>query len=233
MTRYKRNILHFRWENMPSDKPQFKRRRILLLVSLIMLLTGVLLALARGVVREAIVIPMLYALWSFLYMLDGIPQPFIWAVLIVFAIVIAIRSISSTPDINLRRQHVQESGASVSGWARLLSHAHHDQFARWRTAQRLAIFAAKQLAHRERIELRRARHKIESGLPDMPPQVHAYFRAGLSANRPSTQGLRAYLRRPTRDALDLDPAEAIAYLEKLAETGAAQQQNIRHQGEAM
>ena len=74
MTRYKRNILHFRWENMPSDKPQFKRRRILLLVSLIMLLTGVLLALARGVVREAIVIPMLYALWSFLYMLDGIPS---------------------------------------------------------------------------------------------------------------------------------------------------------------
>lgn len=197
-----------------ATPPTNKRRSILIIVSVIMITTGILLAVARGVVREAIVIPVLYVIWSFVYTLDGIPQGFIWLGLVIFAIVMAARSLSVKPRSLSAQQHTQEYGASVSGWTRLLSHAHHDQFARWRTAQRLAILAAEQLAQRENIELRRARQKIDTGLPDMPAQIHAYFRAGFAANRPD-QSLRARLRRSQHSPLDLDPQEAIAYLEKM------------------
>lgn len=201
---------------MTPEQPRAKYRTGIFIIALIMVLTGILLALARGITRDAIVIPLLYALWSFFYVLDGIPQSVIWAVMLLFAIAMAIRNIAPKREGVTGRQSAQDSGASVGSWARLLSHAQHDQFARWRTAQRLALLAAEQLADYERIELRRARHKIESGgLVGMSPQVHAYLRAGLAANRPNSQGLRTYLRRRSPDALDLDPAEAIAWLENM------------------
>lgn len=201
---------------MTPEQPRAKYRTGIFIIALIMVLTGILLALARGITRDAIVIPLLYALWSFFYLIDGIPQSLIWAVMLIFAIVMAIRNISPRREGATGHQSTQDSGASVGNWARLLSHAQHDQFARWRTAQRLALLAAEQLANNEHIELRRARHRIETGaLAGMSPQVHAYFRAGLAANRPNNQGLRAYLRRRGPDALDLDPAEAIAWLENM------------------
>ncbi len=199
---------------MTAEQPPDKRRSILLIIALVTILSGVLLVVARGIVRETIVLPLLYALWSLIYILDGIPQGLIWLGLIMLTIFLALRSLWDTSQSQLGPSTREDNGATVSGWQRLLAHARHDQYARWRTAQRLVLLAAEQLAQRDNLGLRQARQKIEAGLPDMPAQLHAYFRAGLAANRPD-QRLRTRLRRSQHDPLDLDPAVALDYLENM------------------
>jgi hypothetical protein len=189
--------------------------RRLLLGALLVALIGVGAALLRGVAREALIIPLLSLLWGGIDLFESLPQFLVWVILVVAAIVIVLRSVADPPTLRWRRRTEETLGGRVAAWTRLVRLAKNDDYSRWRLAQRLALLASEIIADRESVDLRQARLMMETGT-HVPPTVCSYLLAGMKAYRPNGRGLRTLLQRgTTNDPLALDPAVAIAAIERI------------------
>jgi hypothetical protein len=189
--------------------------RRLLLGALLVALIGVGAALLRGVAREALIIPLLSLLWGGIDLFESLPQFLVWAVLVVAALVIVLRSVADPPTLRWRRRAEETLGGRVAAWTRLVRLAKNDDYSRWRLAQRLALLASEIIADRESVDLRQARQMMETGT-HVPPAVGSYLLAGMKAYRPDGRGLRTLLQRGTaNDPLALDPAVVIAAIERI------------------
>lgn len=166
----------------------------------------------RGLLEDALVKPLLYAIWGAIRIVESIPQGAIWLAFVLAAGVVALASIWGGRQREVRRDANDVPRGRVYEWLRLVVLAQRHEYSRWRMAQRLMLLLAEAIAARERIELRVARQRIASGNIDAPQQVVAFLRAGADSYRPRQ---RALLHRGDASPLDVDLEQVIDAVERL------------------
>ncbi|MFQ5408298.1 MAG: hypothetical protein ACE5FI_07760 [Anaerolineales bacterium] len=186
-------------------------------------LVFVLLALAwllRGVVSVVLLAPIVYISWLAGVVYGSMPQPVLWAVFVLIAIVLATRDLLRPFRVGYDPEPVTPvRRGRVEAWAWLLYLAGSGVYSRWRLARDLAEQAAAQYAFQHGADVADVRQQLARGQIDMPPALSAYFVAGLNATAPVRRRLALFRRglRVPVHPLDLDPEVAIAYLESLWE----------------
>ncbi|BCX02086.1 MAG: hypothetical protein KatS3mg053_0024 [Candidatus Roseilinea sp.] len=160
-----------------------KLRRVrpaqLLIAALVLIGVGVLTFALRDAVREAVVIPLAYAVWLTDLLLRSLPQSLFLAVLLIISVVIVLRGLlqagARSGDPPLRS--VAGSARSRLGfWARQLGNLDHSQFAREQTAQEMRSLMLKTLAHTHQLDPNEVMARLRSGTLNVPPEIEALLR---------------------------------------------------------
>lgn len=196
------------------------RRRLLILGGI--LLGVVLLALLlRGVVRQAVLMPLLYTWWVGRLLYRSVPQLVFWVLFMVGALLILWRSLFRRAGDPPKTTGVvlEERMGPVQTWARWLRRARSSYYSRWRLARLLAELTQEILIYQNQMTPTDARQSLEMGSLEAPPEVRAYLQAG--------QGRRYFTRfselayrlsgRGRHSPLELDPERAVQFLEERLE----------------
>jgi hypothetical protein len=198
------------------------RRWIPLLI--VLAATAVLAFVIRDFVRQVIVLPLVYVGWFGWIVLTNLPFWIFWAVLLL--VMVAIAGASLRRPERYRRPAPPPDAlpqGPVTTWYKLL-----DQAERSTTAQRRLARGLGQVLWRVRYpdlpynEALFLQHADDAALA-LPPEMRAYFHAGLQRDTPAVpRRLRRLDRhrvqgtdqhRDPHDALDLPPSEAVTFLE--------------------
>lgn len=201
------------------------RRRLVLSIVLLLLLTGIGMAFfLRETVRQLVVLPLLYVLWVVRLFLRSIHQVVYWLVLLVVVLALAIRSLigrwggaREAPLLSVVYR------GRVGMWARWVDLAQQRYYYRgyfkWRLARQLGELTQNVLAYRDRIDPREVRQALDAGKLDLPPELQAYLGAGLWTRSFSAfrQWRQRFSRRREPSPLDVDPMCVVEYLEEQME----------------
>jgi hypothetical protein len=187
------------------------RQRLIVILALAAVVEIVALGI-RGLLEDALITPLLYAIWGAIRIVESIPQGMLWIAFVLAATVVALVSIWGGRRGEVRRDTDTALRGRVYEWLRLMALAQRHEYSRWRMAQRLMLLLAETIAARERIELRVARQRIASGAIDTPEHVAAFLRAGADSYQPRH---RTLLQWDTPSPLDVDLDEVIVAVERL------------------
>lgn len=186
-------------------------------IVLFAVLVATLAYIFRNFIREAIVMPVAYLLWSARLLFESLPQIVVWIALLLVAFVLAIGSL--IPRIKPRpRTPGDEAGVrgQVETLARRIDLAKRGYYFRWHLAQRLSELAIDVLAQRQRASREQIRQQLLAGALDIPDGIRAYLNAdltiGSAAIAASSLRQRLRLRLPS-SPLDLDPESVVSFLE--------------------
>ncbi len=153
---------------------------------------------------------------------ESIPQVVIWVAVLVLLAIMAWNSLSRPrPGPFARPTAAAASRAPVAAWAANFERAARDGYARQLLAQRLGQLAFDLLASQDQQSDQTIWELLRDPALDIPPEVRAYFQAGIRMQRPLPTlwgRLRAWFTKPERfaDPLDLDPEQVIRFLEQRA-----------------
>jgi hypothetical protein len=191
----------------------------LALPALILLLLGLLALVLTGAMQELVVIPLLYLFWLMRVLFESIPQVVLWIGFLVIVAIVAWRSLAGPRPVPLARQPAPSSRAPVAGWATIFERATHDDYARQMLAQRLGQLAFELQANQERPLSESIWQHLHDESLDFPPDVRAYFQAGVRMYQPLPTFWRRWWARisgqaPRADPLDLDPEQVVRFLEE-------------------
>jgi hypothetical protein len=165
----------------------------------------------RGFIRDVIVIPLFYAVWTIQQIITSISQPLIWYGFLLLIVIVAVRSLLIRQPVSYLRHPESEERGPIEGWARLLDQAERSSFSRWRLAQRLGQLALDMLGEEEHLTQRQLWRRLENGSLPMPPEIQAYLKARA---RPARTGNPFLRRRLEATPLDLVPQRVVEYLEE-------------------
>ena len=194
-------------------------RRHLLVISIILLISVPLALVLHEFTREVFLsLLMRISLYGRLYM-DSLPQPILWVMFIVIAIVIAARSLlkrRSTPEATSEATKLRMG--RVHNLMQAINRTSEGLYFKWRLAQHLLGLTVNMLAHQERTSPNQMRERLKSGGLDAPSEIKAYLLAGLTPVLSTPSNLLTRLRQaimPTHriSPLDLDPEKVIQFLE--------------------
>jgi hypothetical protein len=190
----------------------------LALLSLILLLVALLALLLSGLVRELLVIPLLYLLFLMRVIFESIPQAVIWIGFLVIMAIVAWNSLAEPRPMPLAHQPPPASRAPVATWAAIFERAARDDYARQVLAQRLGQLAFDLLASQEQLPSQSLWQRLHDPSLDIPPEIQAYFQAGLQMRRSLPTFWKRWWSRgarhaPHADPLDLDPEQVVQLLE--------------------
>ncbi|HEX9374371.1 MAG TPA: hypothetical protein VF897_25370 [Roseiflexaceae bacterium] len=191
----------------------------LALIGLMLLLVGLLALIVTGMVREVVVIPLLYLLWLTRVLFESIPQVVWWVGFLAIAALVAWKSLAGPPPAAPARQPAPLLRARVATWAGRFQRAADDRDARWLLAQRLGQLALELLATQEQHATQGLWQYLHDESLDIPPVVRAYLRAGTRMYRPAASfwsrwWLWISRQEPQLDPLDLDPEAVIRFFER-------------------
>jgi hypothetical protein len=167
---------------------------------------------AHGVIRTALMrgYQAVYAAAS------AIPQTYYWAVLILVIVVSAVHSVVADEDRH-PRQGPPSAGGRASEWRNWLQRAslpHSSRsFYRWQVARSLARLSCEVLAHQEGIPVGEAERRIEDGDVALPENVRNYFLTSMRSRPRRDNPLWRYVSDVEPTPLDLDPAQAVEFIE--------------------
>jgi hypothetical protein len=174
------------------------------------LLLTVLLVVALGdVVRELIVIPLLYVLWMGRLLLRSVPQVLFWSAFLIVACFLAFGSLAqgerARPDPH---PAAGSSSGQVSVWARRIHLMTRGGYTGWYFGQHMERLIVAVLAYRERLSTRETRRRMKAGELESPPEVRAYFDVAMMPSRRRWRiGLLSRFRlRPRGRAQGIPPA---------------------------
>ncbi|MDE0527803.1 MAG: hypothetical protein OXH85_03825 [Truepera sp.] len=198
-----------------SDEPRATWHRLLPLVA-VLVGTFVLAILVQGFVERVIVEPALYLTWIVSLLLRSVPEPLFWLLFVLLVLVVAVRSLRLW---TVRGREGRRAGETVYGpvgrRARLLQNATSPGYSRWRLARELGRLAGELAWPGRGFSAERQRAWLTDPSSGIPPEIAAYFLAGLDPYRPVHL---PWYRRGVRRApspLDLDPGEVMGFLEEL------------------
>ena len=212
-------------------------------IALALLLVGLLFLIASGAFEQVVIVPLLFLWWVARVLYESIPQALLWGIFVAIAVPLIAKSLAwraaplptAVPQAGTR--------GHVADWSRWLRDSSRDDHARWQLAQRLSQLAVEALALREQCSPQEINRRLQNGSLDLPPDLRAYLRAGLSLyaprSKPRSKGIArnwlfGRLQRPARasrdgmrpsdrvvprapaahtNPLDVDPALLIEYLE--------------------
>jgi hypothetical protein len=168
-------------------------------IGLALLLAGLLFLIASGAFEETVIVPLLFLWWAAQVLYASLPEALVWGAFVMIAVLVIARSIpwqrSPLPIVEA------QTGARgrVANWSRWLRESSRDNHGRWRLAQRLSQLAVEALALREQCSPQEVGRRLEDGSLDLPPDLRAYLRAGLSLYAPRPQ-LRRLTHRTSATA---------------------------------
>ncbi|MCS7056401.1 MAG: hypothetical protein NZM18_09570 [Thermoflexales bacterium] len=160
-----------------------KLRRIrlaqLLMVALLFIVIGALTFTLRDVVREAVVIPLAYAVWLTDVLLRSLPQSLFLAILLMISAVIVLRRLlqaNAQPDELPSRPTVSGTRSRLGFWMRQLNNLDRSRFAREQVAQEMRNLILRTLAQTRQLEPGEVMAGIRSGAIGVPPEVEGLLR---------------------------------------------------------
>jgi hypothetical protein len=157
---------------------------------------------ARSTILDLIILPTAYLLWQVRSLLAGIAQLILWGILVSVTGLVAlwqlVPRLMSSPGHALE---IQLREGPVQATANHLLRARSSNYFRWQLAHRLARAA------RECAELYGG---ADSKVPD---DIGRYFDAGMNHSFVEYSAKAGPFTRPGAGPLDLDPAQAVRYLE--------------------
>jgi hypothetical protein len=156
----------------------------LVAVGLVLLLTVLLVLALRDVVREVIVIPLLYVLWMGQLLLRSVPQALFWFAFVIVAFFLALGSLvrGKSPPPEPHPVGRRFSG-QVSAWAKRVRLMAAGGYTGWYFGQHVEKLIVTVLAYRERLSTGETRRRIKAGDLEVPPEVQAYFGIVLMPSR--------------------------------------------------
>jgi hypothetical protein len=200
------------------------RTQLILLLVAGLLLVGLLTLAFMATVGASLALPVAYLAWLAGLVFRSVPQWLWWAWFLLMAFVIAAKSFS-TRDRGALQPPPNEivSQGPVRAWTRRVYLATKGSYFRWRLAHDLAELCLSLQAYHDRRGL--ARYNRREYIEELaaPPQVQAYFRAGLASQPMENPTLFSRLTRWWRSnasdlPVDLDPQIAVSYLEDQLES---------------
>ena len=194
-------------------------RRHLLVISIILLVSIPLALVLHEFTREVFLSLLMRISWYVRLYMDSLPQPILWVMFIVIAIVIAARSLlkrRSTPEATSEATNLRMG--RVHNLMQAINRTSEGLYFKWRLAQHLLGLTVNMLAHQERTSPNLIRERLKSGGLDAPSEIEAYLLAGLTPVLSTPPNLLTRLRQaimPTHriSPLDLDPEKVIQFLE--------------------
>jgi hypothetical protein len=191
----------------------------LALPALLALLVVILALILSGLVREMVAIPLLYLLWLMRVIFESIPQVVLWVGFLALAALVAWNSLVGPRAPPLVRQPAPVSRAPVAAWAMLFARTTRDDYARQLLAQRLGQLAFDLLASQGQPPAQSLWQYLNDMSQDIPPDVRAYFQAGVRMQRSLPRfwwrwWAHAARQEPRADPLDLDPEHVVRFLEE-------------------
>jgi hypothetical protein len=197
----------------------------LVAVGLGLLLTGLLVSVLRDVVREVIVIPLLYVLWMGRLLLRSVPQALFWFAFVIVAFFLVLGSLvrgwRSPPEPHSVGRRFP---GQVSVWAKRIRLMAAGGYTGWYFGQHVEKLIVTVLAYRERLNTRETRRRIRAGDLEVPPEVQAYFCIVLMPSRRRWPlGLLSRFRfRPRKGAQGMPSSgleRVVGFLEDQLEVG--------------
>ncbi|MCL4530696.1 MAG: hypothetical protein M1282_14960 [Chloroflexi bacterium] len=179
------------------------RRRWLPLAGMVLFL-AVLAFFLRDVIYQTIVVPLAYLWWVFQFYYSLVPQLVLWILLLVGVLVIALSNFvpvmrpGRRNESNRRLAHGQ-----VETLARLLSRVGKGNYYKWQVANRLGAIASRLS------EMSDGPRRL--GVRD--EAVEKYLDAGVTTSFVDYPHPSNPFQRSAPTILDLDPSEAVDYLE--------------------
>ncbi len=176
--------------------------------------------LLRAPVSSFLLGPALYLWWLAGVIYSGLPQGLLWLLFMFIASRFALQTLlrSQNKSEKLPDERTSSRG-SVETWARAFHSAADGKYSRWRLARLLADQAIALIAFSGEDEPLNIRSRLASQEVEMPPDISAYFAAGLSGV-PVASRKRKFLigsRESYTTPLDLEPEIVINYLESIME----------------
>jgi energy-coupling factor transporter transmembrane protein EcfT len=162
----------------------------------------------RDVVYAAVVVPLAYLVWLGKYYYSAIPQLFLWALLL--AVLFLTVTWNFLPEARpsqrkqLKRRPAEGQVEALAGW---ILKARKGNYFKWQLANRLGRIA------RRLTETSGQQTSSNAG----NVAVEKYLDAGLNYSFVDFPGPRNRFHRPLPTPLDLDPKEAVDYLESQME----------------
>jgi len=192
-------------------------KRRLVAFTLAMLSILALSVVFKDFVRDAIVVPIAYIVWTGGLLIESLPQIMVWIVLLLVGVALAVAGALARPHSVAR---VAEVEASRRGQVETLSHriglSRRGYYFRWHLAQRLNDLAIDAIAHRQKLERGEARKQLLVGALDIPPDIRGYLLADLAiGSAPGRLSVWHRFRRgaSTDSPLDLAPERVVEFIE--------------------
>ena len=199
-----------------------RRQRFIIAFS-VPVLTLILLFALRGWVQETLVTPLLYAVWLAQLLLASVPQALLWAVFLVLLLRVAAGSLRAGRQARLVRPAYQASAqrGRVQTLARWIHSTRREYFKR-QLARHLGELAVQVTQPHELLSAAEISAALRSGQMDAPPEILAYFRAGLDIySRPASLLTRLawiFGKQAPTSPLDLELEQVVRFLEHQSET---------------
>jgi hypothetical protein len=191
-------------------------RKRLLPLGLILLLAGLVAPVLRDLVREVLVLPLLYILWIGRLIVDTIPQLILWGgVLTIFLIIMIISLLETKKSRQATRKAAKEPQERIKGWADLIHKAAWDDYFKWRLAQHLQKLTLDAIAHDRGQSPKQIKQQLRRGELDIPPELQAYFQASLTSLGQLAGPKRLFQPKAPPSPLDLDLAKVVEFLENM------------------
>jgi hypothetical protein len=194
------------------------RRQWLVIVSVVML-SAVLAFALRDVIQRTIITPALYLWWVTGIFYHSIPQIVLWAVMLFLVSIIAAGSILPKEKFRrsegLQRKPVRGPIEDLAVW---VSRTQGGIYYKWLVANRLGKVARELLLERNGGHTSRSLQRLDGRDWNPPDEVGAYLESGLNgsfADYPQSHWLWS---KPNPTPLNLNPQDAIEFLESEMET---------------
>jgi signal transduction histidine kinase len=157
---------------------------------LLLLVAAALALLFQDVLREFIVVPILYAYWFARLYVESVPQSFLWAFFLAAAVLLVARSFwsQSIKPRRTRREIPLKPPGKIEAWVERIRLARHSEYFRARLARRLADLLLQTLAYRTRLSAEEVRQQLHQQLQmsnQIPQEIQTYLRAAFATDEES------------------------------------------------
>jgi hypothetical protein len=165
-------------------------RRWILALVLGLILTIPLALLLRDFVRDVFLVELGRVIWAARLIFESLPQVFVWAVLVVILLVLAVRTLRSRirplPDGAHGPTDPQGRVQALSRW---IERSAQSEYFKQSLAHHLTGLAWEVMAHREHTSPDRLKQRQRAGGLDLPPVVGETLRTGQTPYVPTPEGL--------------------------------------------
>lgn len=172
------------------------------------------------VVRERVVVPVLYLAWLAQRFFSSLHQGVFWSLLLALSAILLCLSVRSKPEPRLPSYRTGDldlrEGRRVAFWARQLGHDRNDLFWGFRSVSEFRRLILTVWAYRQHTDPHDLEQQIREGTFELPPELQPYFereaRPHVARQDKGAAWQRLYLWLRARlgrgDAADLTASEA-------------------------
>jgi hypothetical protein len=168
----------------------------------------------RGAVYDAIIVPAAYVFWVLGLVYHAVHQSLWWIVVIVFVLVVLVRSLlPKTKPLGRRTVKTKPTVGQVETLAAWVKKSERGNYFKWLIANRLGKIAYQVLSQRETGKTRSVFDPLTGSDWEPNNGVQTYLENGLHGSFTDHPRVAGLFSRPTKTPLDHDVSEAVDFLE--------------------